>query len=621
LFWWEISEVKTIERRPGIRPLAWFLCLALVFTSVGWLGQRAVAAEEQESLALVGIENISGYGAQMLAQQATDALRLALLNKGRYRLIPPARIEEVLRLQAYETPLTDAELALLGRDLGADLVLAGQLRAVTLKSRPREAFVKLEVRLIDVELQEIVGRSTRSASSGQWYDYKGKDQVLVEEALGAAAEAVATALVGNAAMKGVVLSYQGEEVIVSLSHRDGLRPGAELAVMREGRIVARLRTVEVHSADARARIMFQAAGAAVRPNDPVRVVSNPAFTPFEEEEIAAAEAATEEAAARPGGQEEGTEAPPSSKRNKSKSKWTQALLGLAVIGILYWLNERGKGGSSNRLLSPSDRSNILIDDAGNLRNPVQFIWTAVTDVQSYVLEISGPNDPQFTQSLYSKTATSNTVDFPSELLLRLEDQATYYWRVKVITKDRAFQLGPHQFTVQVVPSGQTIRLIAPLDGIGYRLYLDEETKQFLNPPLFTWQAVSGASKYLLTLATDPGFRNIVLTQEVTSTAVSPEPKLYTPSGGTYFWKVETGLGLSSDTENPWRLTIIQVDPPAALNIRNLDTGQLLSPIGAQVNTDRIEFLWSEVGGGAPPAPARRRRLTRSRWRPTRASRT
>lgn len=83
---------------------------------------------------------------------------------------------------------------------------------------------------------------------------------------------------------------------------------------------------------------------------------------------------------------------------------------------------------------------------------------------------------------------------------------------------------PLTVDVATAPPGRPVT-VAPADGA-----VDVSTQ-----PIFNWTAGAQAGSYLIQIATDPGFANIILAQTVSGTSFQPSAAL--PSATTIYWRV------------------------------------------------------------------------------------
>jgi len=213
----------------------------------------------------------------------------------------------------------------------------------------------------------------------------------------------------------------------------------------------------------------------------------------------------------------------------------------AVIGA-------GTAEVSDREFIPGEpRSGAYILAFSGEKN-IRFAWTSKT-VKKYLLEIA--RDPSFREKLISRTVIK------PESMVRLKP-GTYFWRIGYAEKKGKMSL-PQPF---IIIREREEHLIAPADLSAFN---------YVNTlPLIPlqWSGSTVASSYTISLAADPGFKNIIKTISTGDNSIAVDGL----SAGTYYWQVtnvypfpDTGLSVKS----PARSFIIKqgttVKPPEPMN--------------------------------------------------------
>ncbi|HIE52952.1 MAG TPA: PEGA domain-containing protein, partial [Armatimonadetes bacterium] len=488
----------------------------------------------------------------------------ALAQDGRYAVVDQARVEEALQAAHLELPARDADLLGLGPLLRADLIAVGRVESVRLEGEPKKATVSLSVRLLSVSAGGMLSRSRVQATSAPWVDFEGEEQTLVEQAVSRAAQQAARELLGNLALQGVVVGVRDNNVFLSLGERGGLRLGAEVAVIQNGRKIATLRVTRTTPTDSQATVIAQEPGTNISINDRVMVVSNP---PAPEAERARAE--------RP--------APAAPAKKKKENKLGRILIALAIIAGVYFLLKRGEREGPTRrvsLVNPPDDFTLEVESSGDVPSRLTFNWTPVANVDHYLVTVEETNPAK---QLFSLSTTDTALTFPADALPRLKFDTPYTWRVQaVLTSGEVLSSPSRTFTIRTptTPPSQ-IRLLGPDNGISYRGFEDPENPgQLLNHPTYSWEPVAGyMGQYILTIATDPEMKNLVFREALADT--QDAPTITYLGGVTYYWRIETENGLKSETRS---LTVITVDPPVPT----------APPTGSEVDSNRPRFSWTPV---------------------------
>jgi hypothetical protein len=153
-----------------------------------------------------------------------------------------------------------------------------------------------------------------------------------------------------------------------------------------------------------------------------------------------------------------------------------------------------------------------------------FSWGAVSGAAHYEFQLAA--DQRFGSVVnHGAISTHNTA---ATLDVNVPD-GTYYWRVRGITsKDAAGRWSAVRRLVKAWTAAST--LIAP-NAMGVQWPAD--------PLLLQWTPVPYATKYLVTIATDPALSNVIL-DKATGGTVTDATDLAVPSAlasGSYYWAV------------------------------------------------------------------------------------
>ncbi len=151
--------------------------------------------------------------------------------------------------------------------------------------------------------------------------------------------------------------------------------------------------------------------------------------------------------------------------------------------------------------------------------PALFKWNAVTGADSYVWEVA--TDAQFENLIGARETTTN--QFPSGLQTNIQENQTYYWRVKT-RKANTPDIYSEVFSFQ----GVKFKMITPENGAtGVSL-----------TPTFEWMSLSPSAQYTLEISTSALFpaSDQVFMQTVNSTSLTlPAQTLLSET--TYFARV------------------------------------------------------------------------------------
>ena len=223
----------------------------------------------KKTIAVMPLENVSGYSDQRVAEIMTEQLLVAIHSSGGYTVVERAQMNQVIKEQGFQNIMTDPNKATeLGKLSGADYSLVGKVIMTVVGNNPTastvsslgnalglgqignmaDGFVKkfkskvqIDVRFVDNTTGEIIIAKTIEGSK------TGATQV---EALNAACQNAAENFLKELdtvnPFRARIAEISGEDVYIDRGSQDGLRKGETLIVAREGApIVVNGRTVAV----------------------------------------------------------------------------------------------------------------------------------------------------------------------------------------------------------------------------------------------------------------------------------------------------------------------------------------------------------------------------------------
>lgn len=160
--------------------------------------------------------------------------------------------------------------------------------------------------------------------------------------------------------------------------------------------------------------------------------------------------------------------------------------------------------------------------------PIRFAWTPSAGAIKYKIQIS--ENSNFTAILRNVEVVN-----PEYIFEISNPKEYYYWRVKAFTTYDSSKWSDNWIVKPYNPF-QKINLISPKNG----------ELQVRTTDTLTWQSIIGADFYILEIATDKDFADIVVSELKTQT------NKYIFSGFTkgkqYFWRVKCSI---KDRENVW----------------------------------------------------------------------
>ncbi len=329
-------------RQPSLRGLtAYAVCLVFLTT----IASPLIAARSTQTAELplirvaVGpcVDNSrSAYGD--LSTHLTSAAQLAVADSDRYRLVP------------------------LESSPGPERVLRVALNHIDTSGARHPMQVTLAAELRSAASGERICSASAVTTSSAVPVRTGSSEMVARAAITTGVQAVVAQVTRAAEITGTVIdTSRPDHVRVNLGRTSGIKPGAELAIYREGKYVATVEIKNVGHRECTGILTDIQAGTIIRAGDEVRVVSIPAKAP---------------------------------KKQRGKGKRSAVITGLVVlagVGLLVGLNSWGSHNIPvTDVVDPLnvDKTNIdgdgsdsvlitaLVNDAGGspVRNDIPIIF-------------------------------------------------------------------------------------------------------------------------------------------------------------------------------------------------------------------------------------------------------
>lgn len=461
---------------PLLQPLSWTL-----------YAQQFV--EQLPRIAVIDFQNQSGYGGEALARTATDAVATEYQKSGRYTVLPRNEVEQQLKELDLTPPLNRLGYLRLGRALGIESIVTGEVKAVNFEGQPKQATVVLAVRVVDTASGETINGSVKTGRSNPRPGYSGDEDTLVVEAVkNAAFDAIRTILTYTIPEATILNTRGAREVVLNRGLRGGIKLGMEMIVIRRGEEVGRIRIKEVSDHDAVADVLAYTRG--IQPEDRARAI----FT-LEEVKVKRGRIVTVEPK------------PERAKRKSIRGFETLLILGLIALGVV-------RASSGGNTATEQVTAEAMAD--GNLQPRVRLSWNANLFAKGNRFKVrwliyrdpAFPESPQTVegnQTSFLDTFVSAGVSYTYQLALEYQEPEQGD-RQAVKTSDRvssgqATAIGP----VQLVSPTQRSQDVDPREVI------------------FSWIAAAGANAYRIEVSYDITFRDRTRTfvsDEIPSTAAA-----------------------------------------------------------------------------------------------------
>jgi len=215
--------------------------LLMVFCSLNF----CEAAKKR--VAVMPLENVSGYTEQKVAEIMTQQLITAIHGSGNYTVVERFQMDAVLKEQGFQNITADPAKAVeTGKLSGADYMLMGKVTMAEFVSNPVGDFIskfvrvadkfahnvkckiKFEFRMVDSATGEVVVASTVEGSQSG----KSRPEAL-DDACKEAAENFLHELQKVNPLVARIIDISGSDIYLDKGSNDGLREGETLSIFRE----------------------------------------------------------------------------------------------------------------------------------------------------------------------------------------------------------------------------------------------------------------------------------------------------------------------------------------------------------------------------------------------------
>lgn len=254
------------------------MCAIMILCSMSF------CAAERKVVAVMPLENVSGYDEEKVAEIMTEQLIVAIHSSGAYKVVERAQLGAVIREQGFQNIAVDPSQAVeLGKLSGADYTMLGKVTMAVVEKNPTANTV--------ARLGELFGMGDLSKTAGSFvHNFKGRialefrfvdnttgEVVIAKTVEGDKSGSSVTAAFNNACkvaaenflleldelnpFRARVAEISGADIYIDSGTNAGLRKGEKLIVVREsepivvnGRIVGmkqhevgKVKVVEVSS--------------------------------------------------------------------------------------------------------------------------------------------------------------------------------------------------------------------------------------------------------------------------------------------------------------------------------------------------------------------------------------
>jgi hypothetical protein len=171
-------------------------------------------------------------------------------------------------------------------------------------------------------------------------------------------------------------------------------------------------------------------------------------------------------------------------------------------------------------------------------NPTTFTWTAPEEDVTYALQVS--TSSSFGSTVVKQTGLTGT----SYNASNLANNTSYYWRMNSTKAGLTSDWSTVWSFTTVVATPAAPALASP----------ENNATGVSTDPTLSWNASSGATSYMVEVATDPEFLNIAFQGGISGTS---QPVSGLLNETLYYWRVNaTNTGGTSDWSTVWNFTTV-----------------------------------------------------------------
>lgn len=191
------------------------------------LVQPAAAEFKKTKIAVLDFQLQGGkHDSADMGKIVAEWLITALVKEGRFDVIERRLLEKVLQEQKIGVSglVDESSASKLGRVLGAKIVITGSLMEY-------QGVVEANARIIEVETSSIIAAENVKSTSA----VKLEDLVVQ----------MAEKIIRDFPLEGYIVQREGNQVLIDLGNRSGVKPGMQFVVYQEGRVIKHPKTGEV----------------------------------------------------------------------------------------------------------------------------------------------------------------------------------------------------------------------------------------------------------------------------------------------------------------------------------------------------------------------------------------
>jgi len=205
----------------------------------------------------------------LILQAAADGVAAELKKRGVYEVISRSQVEKTAANRGMRPPYSAEDYVQVAKDLGAELIVSGEIREVygSIKGVEREVEVGIVVRVKDTESGDMVnGAATRGSVTAPGGS-KSEGELGIDAAALAATRAV-TQIESYKAITGTIMNSVGNgPLMLNRGATHGVKSKQEFIVLRAGKHIGRVQARKPSSSYTELNVLENNAG--IQPQDRV----------------------------------------------------------------------------------------------------------------------------------------------------------------------------------------------------------------------------------------------------------------------------------------------------------------------------------------------------------------
>lgn len=224
------------------------LPMAMVALTAACTSNAAASDKGQPRAIIADFANNSRDRHSTLAPTATDALAVELMKRNVYDVVSRREIEKAAGNLGLRAPFRDEDLQRIARDVGASLLITGEISSIELHIRDEHKGVEaaLIVRVKDVEIGELLNGAAVKAFSSESADGQKTEGSQAIDAITAAAFRAVQRIAAYQPITGTIMNSGNiRGMILNRGSSHGVKRRQEFVIFRNNVAVGKARVTSV----------------------------------------------------------------------------------------------------------------------------------------------------------------------------------------------------------------------------------------------------------------------------------------------------------------------------------------------------------------------------------------